>query len=236
MDRPINCNQINSAGDEIWAPGANTNTSLNAFTSCPASGPSLGNPSSTSNATVTSAAGYSVTVTLMQDAVISGTVTDAIGCTYSFSTTIHAEDVRCFAGTSGNAKVTVCHKTGSAKNPCVTICIDDSAVEEHLAHGDYLGKCLPNCANPTFSRSSAEGAFTALAYPNPTHSYFTIDVLNGNDELVNLKIYDMLGRSVKEFNRNINDIITFGEDLPSGAYFVIVSQGRDLTTLRLIKN
>jgi ABC-type sugar transport system substrate-binding protein len=39
------------------------------------------------------------------------------------------------------AKETICHKTGSKKNPEVTITVSGNAVEAHLAHGDELGAC-----------------------------------------------------------------------------------------------
>jgi hypothetical protein len=38
-------------------------------------------------------------------------------------------------------KVTICHRTGSKKNPFVTIRVSRNAVRSHLRHGDRLGSC-----------------------------------------------------------------------------------------------
>ena len=41
-------------------------------------------------------------------------------------------------------KVTICHRTGSKKNPFVTIRVSQNALKAHLKHGDSLGACGPN--------------------------------------------------------------------------------------------
>jgi len=48
-------------------------------------------------------------------------------------------------------------------------------------------------------------------------------------------LYDVLGRTVKHIESSDGQPIQFGEDLPTGAYFTIVSQGVNQKTVRLIK-
>ena len=45
-------------------------------------------------------------------------------------------------------KVTICHKTGSKKNPFRTIRVSRNAVKAHLRHGDAVGPC----STATFAR------------------------------------------------------------------------------------
>jgi hypothetical protein len=41
-------------------------------------------------------------------------------------------------------KVTICHRTGSKKNPFRTITVSRNALKAHLKHGDSVGPCGPN--------------------------------------------------------------------------------------------
>jgi ribosomal protein S14 len=45
------------------------------------------------------------------------------------------------AGEQYAKKVTICHRTGSKKNPFRTIRVSRNAVRAHLRHGDKLGPC-----------------------------------------------------------------------------------------------
>lgn len=237
MNRPLKCNIITSSGDELWTGIGGT--SVNNV--CPSSGPGLLPPVSTGTVTV-SGGFYSVNVTLMQDAVFTVTVTDANGCTKSCTTSVHAEDVRCFAGNSGNTKVTICHKTGSTTNPCSKICVAESAVAAHLAHGDFLGNCTPNCVAPIYARGVAIDAeplstdvFKVKVIPNPTDSYFTLDVESGSNEKIIVVVYDVLGRIVKHIEKSDGQLIKFGENMGAGVYMAEIRQGVNKKTIKLLK-
>ena len=57
----------------------------------------------------------------------------------------------------GNAKVQICHRTGSARKPGVTISVSSNAVPEHLLEGDRVGAC-----GVAVSRASGIRAFGLL--------------------------------------------------------------------------
>ena len=229
MNRALKCNVITSSGDELWSGAGGT--SVNNI--CPASGPGA-IPVSTGTV-ATSGGFYSVNVTLMEDAIFTATVTDANGCVTTCTTSIHAEDVRCFAGNSGNAKVKICHKTG---NGCHEICVSASAVSAHLGHGDFLGECTPGCEAPLYTKGTVivkePGMFSVKVIPNPSDSYFTLDVNGGNEKIV-VMVYDVLGRMVKRIEKSDNQLVRFGEDLRPGNYMAVVTQGNNTTTLKLLK-
>ena len=185
----------------------------------------------------------------MDDAVFTSTITDANGCVTTCSTSIHAEDVRCFAGNSGIAKVQLCHKTGSTKNPCVTICVDADAVQDHLAHGDFYGKCTPNCQpaytgnavpgmstmESTIDSVTTETTFGAKAYPNPTSSYFNLKITSASNERVKVTVVDAVGRVIEQRSEQPNSTIQIGQNYQSGIFFVEVLQGKDRVVLRIAK-
>jgi len=242
MSRSLLCNQVTSAGDEIWAPGANTLNSAGVST-CPLSGtPAIGSePSSTSTAVSSS---YSVNVTLMADAVFTITVTDAHGCTATTTITESGEDVRCFAGNSGVAKVTLCHKTGSAKNPIVTICVDQDAVADHLAHGDCYGACPKNattCTQPSGAIAQRldlpDGKLQVNVMPNPTErgTAFNLVVTGKANEEVELRVLNVIGKEVYTTRGAANQTYKFGANFISGVYFVEVMQGGNKQIIKIMK-
>jgi|GEM_PF-1074192 len=246
MSRPMLCNQINDAGDESWT--ASGGTTIN--NSCPAN-PGLATLVPSSTNTISSGS-YSTTVSLMADAVLTSTITDANGCVATCTTTIQAEDVRCFAGNSGVAKVTLCHKTGSSKNPCVSICVDPSAVQEHLDHGDFYGKCTANCLPPAARAVTTPGimggqsavigstapgrqVMTADVMPNPTATHFSLRVQSSSMEAVVVRVFDMAGRQVELLRGSAGGAFQFGSRLKPGMYIVEVHQGDYARVLRVIK-
>ena len=73
--------------------------------------------------------------------------------------------------------------------------------------------------------------FSAVAYPNPATEGFRVKSSNGKS--IGVQVYDMLGRSIEQRQLQSEDQI--GSNYAKGIYNVIVSQGTEVKTLRVIK-
>ena len=83
--------------------------------------------------------------------------------------------------------------------------------------------CLVRLAN-----GSSANDFKVSAYPNPSSSEFTIET--SAKGAMNLKVYDMQGRLVEKTDTN-----RVGSRLTAGTYNIIVNQGTNLKSVRVIK-
>jgi hypothetical protein len=236
MNRALKCNIITTSGDETWTASGATNIN----TSCPSSGAGL-IPVSTKSL---SSGSFSLNVILMEDAILIATITDANGCVTTREVHVDAEDVRCFAGTSMVQKVQICHKTGNSKNPCVTICVDESAVAEHIAHGDFYGKCNSTCTAPVANariasdEMDADADFNVSAFPNPFKSTLTIQVNNPENREVNMHMMDMTGRNMdlrmpKPTEEGMYVLET--DHIQPGLYFMKVNIGKFSKTIKVFR-
>ncbi len=79
--------------------------------------------------------------------------------------------------------------------------------------------------------------FEVNAYPNPFANNFKLEVNTSSEENVSIKVYDMLGRAIEVKQGNLSDMTSseMGDQLTSGVYNVIVTQGEHVKTLRMIK-
>ncbi|WP_291129142.1 T9SS type A sorting domain-containing protein, partial [Flavobacterium sp. UBA7682] len=78
---------------------------------------------------------------------------------------------------------------------------------------------------------------TAKVSPNPFTETFKLNVTAPTVEKVAIAIYDMAGKLVeqREVNQDQLSELQIGERFPSGVYNVIVTQGTEVKTLRVIK-
>jgi hypothetical protein len=79
--------------------------------------------------------------------------------------------------------------------------------------------------------------FGAMAYPNPFADNFMITVTTQSKATINIAVYDMVGRVLEqqEVSTKTLESLPLGERYPSGVYNIVVTQGEDVKTLRVVK-
>jgi hypothetical protein len=181
---------------------------------------------------------------LLDSVKVTLSVTDANGCACSSSFYVFAEDARCWAGNSTIQKVTICHRSNTS---CATICVDESAVSAHLAHGDVLGACRNSTSCITGRPADGGGDMNSVsyltAYPNPFSSTTTIAFSVPKDGRAVIKIYDVTGKEIGVLfdgmakSGEIRKVEFDGSNYAEGMYFYsITSEEMNQTKkLQLIK-
>ena len=78
--------------------------------------------------------------------------------------------------------------------------------------------------------------FSVLARPNPSNSYFTLQLKSNSSLPVTIRIVDILGRVVESrWNLAPNSLVQFGQMYRPGIYFAEAVQGKEKLTLKLLK-
>jgi|GEM_PF-6032464 len=149
-------------------------------------------------------------------------ITDQNNCVKTDSVTICVIDVRC-----GNnlTKVQLCHVPPDDPTNTQTLCVSQTSVATHLAHGDQLAACGTDrsCppATPAFAAAPGSGVVlvskagdpsmlgnnelsdkatitetTLTAYPNPFNAATTVEFTSTNKGFATLRLFDHLGQQV----------------------------------------
>ena len=79
--------------------------------------------------------------------------------------------------------------------------------------------------------------FEVTAAPNPYAENFQLNVTTLSEEVIQVKVYDMLGKLIENKTIEASDVseTIVGTNYPSGIYNVLVSQGSESKTIRVIK-
>lgn len=172
----------------------------------------------------------SISVSPVVQTTYSVTVEDQNGCPGITSKTIN---VGIYENENEGDKVTVCHKGKNSLN------INASDVAAHLAHGDVIGHCSNAKSLTTpFTNQAEQGnnQLSVRALPNPSQTYFNLQITGSTGSNVQVKVYDVLGRNVETMSlANANQSLRFGSSYKPGIYLVEIVQGEEKQILRLIK-
>jgi hypothetical protein len=90
------------------------------------------------------------------------------------------------------------------------------------------------------TKNTSDGNYVGLvvsAYPNPFNNAFNVKTITNSEENFVIKAYDMTGKMVynKEIAIDAIDNELIGEQFRAGMYTIVVQQGEELKTIRVIK-
>ena len=92
---------------------------------------------------------------------------------------------------------------------------------------------------PTAARLTSEplNIFEIKSSPNPFTDNFTLHVNTSSEDIIELRIYDMFGRAIAAYKDTVYNIanLELGETYSSGVYNLVVSQGENIKTIKVIK-
>ncbi|GEP52546.1 hypothetical protein FNO01nite_32180 [Flavobacterium noncentrifugens] len=80
-------------------------------------------------------------------------------------------------------------------------------------------------------------SFGAAVAPNPFASDFNLKLTTASQELIQIRVYDMLGKLMESKSLEVPELEKqqLGNNYPSGVYNMIVTQGEQVKTIRVIK-
>ena len=121
--------------------------------------------------------------------------------------------------------------------PAGTACTIEVSLEIGGVFGPYGSACTIITPGLTRTTPVVSNEFVAIAFPNPFASDFMFNVKTASESTIQIRVYDMLGKQVDNRNLEVSEIenLQIGANYPSGVYNVVVSQGENTQTLRVIK-
>jgi len=94
-----------------------------------------------------------------------------------------------------------------------------------------------DCGPAKFAPLNAASPFSVVAYPNPYSENFNLSLTTSSVDTVGVSIYDMTGKLIDRRDLSPSEVsgLQIGNRYASGVYNVVVTQGSEVKTLRVIK-
>lgn len=112
------------------------------------------------------------------------------------------------------------------------------AVKTSGDFGPYGPACnITSPAGQSGNRVMAAEDLAISAYPNPFSEVFSLNVARGTEGLVEVQVYDMVGKLLESKSVYANEIssLQLGSRFPAGIYNVVITHEQNVQTLRVIK-
>jgi hypothetical protein len=124
---------------------------------------------------------------------------------------------------------------GAAANTAYTIRVD-VLYNSSYVQGTVLCT-ITTSAGMTRQTDAALAIYEVSAYPNPYAETFKLNVNTSSEDQVSVQVYDMLGRQVEARQASVANItnLEIGSQYPSGVYNIVVTQGSNVKTVRVVK-
>ena len=99
-----------------------------------------------------------------------------------------------------------------------------------------IGVFYKNCSGP-MKQVESIAKFDVIAYPNPSTATFNLSLTTTSSDKVGVMVYDMIGKLIetREVKPSEMSGLQVGERYPSGVYNVVVTQGEQTKTVRVVK-
>ena len=133
------------------------------------------------------------------------------------------------AYTVANPKVGANYYRASFTNSC-------GVVVYNTAVTLYFTSCATREV-PGLEVQIAEIPFSVIAYPNPFAGTFNLSLTTTSADRVGVMVYDMIGKLIETREVSLNEVygLQVGDRYPSGVYNVVVTQGEQTKTVRVVK-
>ena len=122
---------------------------------------------------------------------------------------------------------------------CVTYSISGNCNQDSVTATFTVTRpqnCYTTCKT-TDEKSEMVKGLTVKAYPNPFSEVFNISLTTSSDEKVEVSVFDLTGKQLER--REVSPLevseLQIGDRYPSGVYNVIVTQGDEVKTLKVVK-
>lgn len=103
--------------------------------------------------------------------------------------------------------------------------------------GPYGPACHVTTSGVSLRINDSGEGFKAIAYPNPFAADFKLHIVSDDESAIQIRVYDIMGKQIinKIVELTAIESLPIGTDYSSGVYNVVVSQGENSQTLRIIK-
>ncbi len=123
---------------------------------------------------------------------------------------------------SGQTRMRISMKNGGSPSPCETF--SNGEVEDYTVDFGNMPASLIIGNNLDLN-----------IYPNPARDVLNINLIS-NNETINIKVYNTLGRIIEEFNTDAKNAQIDLSNYPNGLYYIGADDGKQNTLKKFVKN